>query len=168
MEATELAKIVYDRWTSSLKERDRRRDQVQGNFDELFSELKALNLSFKEAHVYLAPAIKAHMPNNAVKKNTWKKLSTLMKNVTESEFYKDWEDLIKSKGTESFFSFFPLNIKNDEDDEPKVYGNMSSKEYSLQRKHADSFPRVDLNKLRQQQLNQNFEEINLDDVLGDK
>jgi len=168
MEKTELAKIIFDKWVSSLKERDRKRSNVQNNFDDLFSELRLLDLSFKEAHDFLMPAIKAHLPNSSVKKFMWAKVSQYS-NATESEFIKEWEDDIKSKGTESFFSYFPLKIKSDdEDDEPKMFGNMSAKEYRLQRKHAEAFPRVDLEKLRAQRSNEKFEEINLDDVLGDK
>ena len=167
MEKSKISELIFEKWSSTLKSKDRSKDAVADNFDELFGDLKSANVSFEEAHLLLSLAIKAHQPSSQAKKNTWNKYKTYL-NVTENEFYTEWHDSIKAKGTESFYEHFPLKSKSDEDDEPKIFGSMSAKEYKLQKKHANSFPIVDTVELVKRMKERNYIAVDVENILGEK
>lgn len=172
MEPTnKIGDLILEKWIASLASRDRTRDAVPTNFDELFSDLAKAGLTFDEAKALLPAAIKAHLPSMGLAKNLWKNRKSLHDTHADVNAFKaDWDNSIKSCGTEAFFAHFPLKINDDEDNEPKVYGNMSAKEYRLQRKYAESFPilKTDdlVRQLRERRANKDVE-INLPNVLGE-
>jgi hypothetical protein len=140
------AMLIFERWRVSLRSRDRSKGAVSGNFDELFEELKKDGVDFNTAYAILPKAIKAHQPAPFLARNMYKELKLVAKiKVDEKEFIENWNQSISDKGTESFFSFF--DFKEEEPEEPLVYGNMSAREYRAQRKYAESFPILDTSEL---------------------
>ncbi len=164
------AELIFQQWEAALKNKDRSKHAMPNNFDELFSALKASGVNATDAHPFLDRAARAHFPNKTVLKNTWKK-SVCLHNVfaNENEFLAEWKESIKTCAANSYFEHYPIKIQDEDDDgEPKVYGNMSVKEYKLQRKYADSFPTLNTDELvRQMKERQNLSG-DLKDVLGGK
>src|SRR6478736_6928172 len=162
--------LIFQKWKASLRSKDRSKKAMPGNFDELFEELRQSGASFEEAHAILPQAIKAHYPARAVAKNTYAKYSHIpgFAASSEKEFIDEWFKSIDDAGTESFYAFF--SIESEEDTEPKLYGNMSAREYSLQRKYADSFPRITNEMLAEKSRNlmqqYNLDEAALLNILG--
>lgn len=162
--------LIFQEWQASLLTKDKSKGAV--HFDEIFEKLKNTGMSFEDAHALLPRVVKAHQPTSSVARNSYKKLKSLVKNFdkTEKEFIEDWNKSLEDKGTNSFFDFFPLP-RLDDDDEPKVYGNMSAKEYRAQRKYADQFPIMDTTELEKRMREQNHDldiEDMLKNVLGDE
>lgn len=169
MAPNKTAELILEKWIASLKTRDRSKKATPDNFDEFFAELKKADVSFDDAHNLLPIAVKAHLPKKAVIKNTWIKHTVLHGIYKNSdEFAEEWNDSIKNTATDAFFSNYPLKINDDDDGEPKVYGNMSVKEYRLQRKYADAFPRLDTDDLIRQMKERKSLIGDLDGALGDK
>ena len=147
------ATLVFEKWKASLEKKPKNKAARPANFDELFSELHRDGVDFKIAHDILAKAIKAHMPLPAIVKITYKKLKTNPTFCkTEAELIEEWKKSVEADGTESFYAFYSIpkasSGKGDpEDVGPKVFGNMSEREYRLQRRMASSFPVLDTTEL---------------------
>lgn len=162
--------LIFLQWSSSLKFKDRKRHMVAANFDELFESLKNANASFEEAHAILPRAIKAHQPTKPVAHNSYKSLKNRkLIDCSEAEFVDQWNKSIADTATHSFFEWFPLP-KDEDDDEPKLFGSMSAKEYRKQRNHAESFPILNTKELVAQWKNRSEDtelEILMKQVLGE-
>lgn len=141
--------LIFERWKASLHKKKRSKEFVTSNFDELFDAFNSAAATFEEAHSYLAPAIKVHLPSVGLCKATWKmaKNNPANSEMTEKEFVDSWNKSISDKATNSFYNIFPLPVDKDEDPEPKVYGQMSATEYKKQRKNAESYPVLDTEEL---------------------
>jgi len=163
--------LIFDEWKANLKQRDRSAAAVTANFDELFEELKRADATFDEAHSILPKAIKAHLPPPAVAKTIYKngKSNPKIAHYTEKEFVDQWNQDITDKGTASFFDIFPRpKTDTDDDGEPKVFGQMSAKEYRAQRRYADSFPRLNTEALERALITQTYNPMDdLENILGD-
>lgn len=159
--------LIYERWKASLREKDRSKDFVSSNFDELFDAFNSAGATFEEAHSYLAQAIKVHLPSPGLAKATWKIVKNNPNNsgATEKEFVDGWHKDISDKATNSFYHIYPLPEDKDEDPEPKVYGSMSAKEYKLQRRHADSYPILDTEELERRLQSETYDPV--EDILGE-
>ena len=149
--------LIFEQWKADLKNRDRSAAAVYGNFEALFTSLRAAGATFDEAHKYLPNATKAHQPDPALARNTYKCLKTSPKlaGFSEKEFVDKWNKDIADKATNAFYDTFPRPKSKDEEDEdgePKVYGNMSAKEYKLQRKYADTYPVLNTEELEKKML----------------
>jgi hypothetical protein len=173
MEINNSIEIIFVEWNSSLKDRDRSRNGVSSNFDDLFQKWKSANAEFDELYtVWLPKAIKAHLPNSSVVRNTYKKIKRKSNafDKTEKEFIEEWNKSIEDTATSLFFEFFPPPLI-DQDDAPKVYGNMSAKEYSAQRRYIEQFPTLKTDDLikqwKTQEYNLDIEEM-IKNVLGKK
>ena len=143
--------LIFEQWKADLKNRDRSAAAVYGNFEALFTSLRAAGATFDEAHKYLPNATKAHQPDPALARNTYKCLKTSPKlaGFSEKEFVDKWNKDIADKATNAFYDTFPRpKSKDEEDDERKVGGNkITAKEYRLMRNHIDQFKHVDLDSL---------------------
>lgn len=165
--------LLFEEWKSSLKERDRSAPAVSSNFEALFEELKKAGATFEEAQEYLPKAIKAHQPAPGLARSIYRttaKTNAKTAAYTEKEFVDKWNQDIHDAGTNVFFEFFPrAKVDPDDDGEPKVYGQMSAKEYRLQRKYADSFPRLNTEALERALIHQTYNPMDdLENILGDK
>jgi hypothetical protein len=159
--------LIYEKWKASLREKDRSKDFVSTNFDELFDVLNSAGATFEEAHAFLPQAIKVHLPSPGLAKATWKLVKNNQNNleVSEKEFIDSWHKDIGDKATNSFYHIYSLPEDKDEDPEPKVYGNMSVREYKLQRKHAESYPILDTEELERRLQSETYDPA--EDILGE-
>lgn len=167
-------KLVLDRWQASLQSKNKKKDGVKSNFEDLFQSWKSAGASFEDLYeTYLPLAIKAHLPVPAIARNTYIFVKSANKkfNKTEKEFIEDWHKSIHDCATETFFEFFKAPLF-DEDNEPKVYGNMSAREYRSQRRYAEQFPILDTTEL-EKQWQENKYNLDIEDMIknvlgGDK
>lgn len=173
MDKNKAIEIIFAEWKASLKSRDRSQKSIRPNFEELFSRWKDADASFDDLYEnWLPRAIKAHQPILSVARASYKKLKKIIPRFdkTEKEFIEEWNSSIEDTATEIFFEYFrPPRL--DEDDEPKVYGSMSLKEYRAQRRYAEQFPILDTTELEERWRNQqyNFDiEVLLKNVLGSR
>jgi len=164
--------LILEEWEAGLKQKDRSSGSVSSNFDELFEKLRAAGATFDEAHTILPRAIKMHQPSLAVARNVHKsaKFMTKMANISEKEFVDKWNKDIADKGTNAFYSLFPRPKGEDEEDPgPKVFGNMSAREYRLQRRYADQFPILDTEELEKKMVNNTYNPLDdIADILDKK
>lgn len=155
--------LLFEQWKSSLVERDRRTPSVQGNFEELFDVLKSEGLVLESAYDYLPKAIKAHSPSTSLVKTMFKKLkgSPKFQYSNEHEFEEQWIKDIADRANVAFFNVFPVQTKksNDAEEEPPMFGSMTAKEYKLQRSHADSFPRLNIEDIKRQRQESNYDPL---------
>lgn len=139
--------LLFQKWKASLPNRDRSKEAVRINFEELFSDLQAEGMVFEEAHTLLPKAIKAHYPTSSHVKNAWKKWKHLGKWDNEKVFEEEWCQDIANKAEAAFFEIFPLKTtappKVVKVEEPKQHGNMSAQEYKMMREYAESIPNFD-------------------------
>ena len=146
--------LLFEQWKATLASRDRRSPSVQGNFEELFEILKSEGLELEGAYEYMPKAVKAHAPTASLVKTMFKKLKGSPKFAysNERDFEENWVGEIEGKAKIAFFNIFPLTTKKKvepvEDTEPPLFGNMTAKEYKLQREHADSFPRLTVEEIQ--------------------
>lgn len=165
--------LIFEEWKASLKDRNRSKDSVQGNFEALFEELKKANIDFNEAHALLSKAVKAHLPSIGLARNFYKTTKNSPKGTvySEKEFIEEWNKDIEAKGTNAFFEVYPRpKVKDaDDDGEPKVFGNMSAKEYRAQRKYADQFPVLNTEELERKMLSGTYNPLeDISKILSNK
>ena len=142
--------LLFEEWKASLSKKDRTVKSVEENFQCLFDNLKNANVTFEDAFALIDAASKAHYPKRTVAINTYNTLKSIprIRALGEKLFIEEWHKDIDSKCKSAFFSVYPKTKQNpvkpkdnnDDDGEPKVFGNMSAKEYRLQRQYADQFP----------------------------
>lgn len=167
----EKYELILKEWIASLKQRDRSRNGIEQNFLDLFDKLKAAGSTFDTAYTLLPRAIKAHQPSAGLARSTYKRIKAVSKTLdkTEKEFIEEWSKSIDDTGTQAFFSVFPIE-RLDEDSEPKVFGNMSAKEYKAQRRYAEQFPVLDTTELEkrmhEREYNLDIEDL-IKNVLGE-
>ena len=149
---------VFDQWKSELVSMDRGHASLLDNFDLLFENMLYSNITFDVAESFLNEAIAAHMPNKYIVKLTFKKRKD--KGISEQDFFEEWKRLITDRGKQAFFLRYPLEIDKPE---PAPAGAMSRDEYVRQRRYADSFPSIDLGKMKEQVIDEE-EEISLADL----
>jgi hypothetical protein len=137
------ANLIFDKWKAELKELDRSRANVESNFDSLFTNLKASKISFDTAYAILSKAITAHYPNQSVIDNVYRRVKISGK--PKQEFADEWKENIAAGAKRIFYSLYDIDGETKE--EKKEYGSMSAREYRLQRKHAESFPLIDWEKI---------------------
>ena len=167
MEQSKVAAALLEQWQASLRTKDRTKKAVPNNFEELFSNLKAAGIPFDIAHDILPKAIKAHLPNNGIRKQQWLKVKHLHIGSTEAEFGDQWCEAIKSTATEIFFIFYPI-VTDEDDDNPKRLGGMSVREYGYQMKIASMYKTLDTTELERKLREQPTENFEIDNILGDK
>jgi hypothetical protein len=148
--------MIFAEWKAELREKDRSAKYVQSNFEEFFTTCIGAGFSFEEVQPYISKAYQAHLPPLSVAKKSYKDSKHLSKNagLTEKEFLDQWYGDIEGKASAAFYSVYPrpkTQEEKDDDEEPKLYGNMSAKEYKLQRSHAEQFPRLDTEELERRQ-----------------
>jgi len=172
METAKVAEIILDKWRASLKLKDRSKDHVASNFEELFSELREADVTFDVAREVLPLAIQAHYPPVAVRRRTYEGIKHLVK-VSEKEFTDSWLGHIKDTATNIFYEVYPppLSSQAKIKSAPEQKPVMSKKEYAAMRRYADSFPILDTTELERSLNNRQYnafdDENDFQDVLGD-
>ena len=159
------ADLIFDKWKADLKEKDRSRNAVEGNFEELFLSLSQSKVSFEISHVILDKAIKAHYPPTSAVDHTYKRLKPMM-NKTKQEFLEEWKELISAAAKRVFYSLYSIDGV-DEQEAAKKYGSMSPSEYRKQRKYAESHTLLDWTSIKIEPLSIDDLEIDLKDLEAD-
>lgn len=138
--------LIFQRWKAALSKKSKKRDDVDGNFDEIFEELKRAGAALEDAQKLLPEIVKAHLPNQVVAKFTWNAVRKDPKfsGITEHQYVQDWNQDINNQAVNSMFTFFPIVEGSDDDGTPKVYGGgkVSVKEYMLSQRHAETFEMI--------------------------
>jgi hypothetical protein len=154
------AELIYDRWKADLKEMDRSRNQVQGNFELLFVTLDESKVSFDAAYAVLDKAIKAHYPPHGAVENTYRRLKSVLNGKTKQEFLDEWKDNISDAAKRAFYGLY--TIEDTAEPEQKKYGSMSAAVYKKERAHAESFPILDWTKIDIKPMT--VEDFDIDDL----
>lgn len=167
------AELLFLKWKTDLATMDRSSASVESNFFILFSQMCLRSIPIDNALKILPRAIKAHQPSDTVLKRTWFLLDPAKKKKRKYDsFCEDWLQSIENKGNNAFFEAYPTWMSEEtpeqEDDTsaPKMYGNMSEREYKLQRKYAESFPILDTSELEKQLLSSNLADAELNNFFG--
>lgn len=141
MSKNKIASLLFEKWVSELKDKDRSRANVASNFDDLFNQLSNADIEFDDVHEMIDSIAKAHYPSDFIARKTYdateKKRGSERK--TYQEFIDGWKKEIKESAVQSFYAFFDSELPSEEE---KKYGSMSAREYRAQRKYADSFPTI--------------------------
>ena len=162
MSNVKLVKNIFEKWSADLRTKDRGWSKVSANFDELFYELTTNSVPFDEAHAIIDQAIKSHLPNNAVARKTYD--ASDRKGVSFQEWVEEWKKGISDFAKSAFYTYYRADGESPEkEEEQKKFGNMSEKEYRLQRAYAESFPVFDTRHLQQKMKEGKLE--TLDDYL---
>jgi hypothetical protein len=152
--------LIFQQWVASLQGRDRTRNAIQANFEDLFSSLKAEGLSLEGAYEYLGKATKAHQPTDSLVRNVYRKLKVAGRSMPpEKEFQESWCKDIADKANAAFFSIYPVEVKEPEPEDPIVHGSMTLKEYKAQRTHADAYPRLDLEEFQKRMRAEDYNPV---------
>jgi hypothetical protein len=142
------AEHILKKWTAELSSKDRSRHAVPKNFEELMYEMWCSSVPFDIVEELLPEAIKAHLPNKFIADITFKQLKSAGIAKTDfQEFMESWKKNITDKAYEAFYEQYPID--GVEQQEEKKFGNMSAKEYTAQRKYAESFPILNIEELKQ-------------------
>lgn len=160
--------FLFQQWKASLPSRDRSKDAAQLNFEELFANLKAEGLSNEEVYTTFLPrAVKAHYPVASHVKNAWKKWKHLGKWNSEKEMEEQWQQETANSAEAAFFEVFPVETlaPPKEVEVPKVYGNMSEKEYKMLREYAEAIPSFDFESLDKERAQATDVDVDLEDFL---
>ena len=142
------AQLIFEKWKVDLVKKERSHKFVEGNFDELFSSLHKSKVSFEDAYELLQQAIITHYPSKENVKFTFRRIKMSLPGRTEADFEKSWKEDIEATAKRVFYSLYPID--GEAEKEEQQFGTMSPVEYRKQRAYADSYPRVDLEKIRQE------------------
>ena len=159
------AELIFDRWKADLKEMDRSRTKVEGNFELLFVTLDESKVSFEIAHQILDKAIKAHYPPSTAVDNTYRRLKPMLNGKTKQEFLSEWQENISAAAKRAFYGLF--SIEGAAEQEDKKFGSMSASEYKKQRKYAESHTLLDWTKIKIEPMKPEDLDIDLMDLEAD-
>jgi hypothetical protein len=161
------AEKIFEKWFLSLHSKDRTKDSLYTNFNDLFFELNRHFIPHDVAYEFVKSAVTKHLPDRQVVQRTYKN-SSKNKSHTEMEFFESWKQLIMAKAVEAFYDVYPLVDEAAEQSKIQLPKGMSKKEYVLQRQHAKSFPLIDLSSLEDMYKQiQDEDTVSLEDILGD-
>lgn len=162
MSKQKKAELIFDRWKADLKEMDRSKHQVQGNFELLFVTLEESKVEFDDAHVILDKAIKAHYPPQSAIDNTYRRLKPMLSGKTKQEFLDEWKENIAAAAKRAFYGLYSIDGAADQE-EQKKFGSMSTTEYKKQRKYAESHPVLDWQSISFDIIDEELDFNNLED-----
>lgn len=119
MSDNKLAKLIFEKWVSSLRDKSRKWDSVKNNFEELFLDMYKSSVPFDVAHDYVKVAIAAHSPSNGAIKNTYRKVRR--PGQSEKEFVDEWLKGIEDFCVQSFHTYYEIPVEGEKlpDPEPK-------------------------------------------------
>jgi len=138
-----IAGRVFRKWKSDLADKDRTWNQLSSNFDELFYTLHVSQVDIDIAEPLIKEAAAAHMPPLSQAKRTWSTINNKAGRTFE-EFVEGWRDSINTKAEQAFFVYYSVvKVKAEE----RKFGNMSPREYAMQRDHVSNFGEIDFVKL---------------------
>lgn len=148
MSDTKKAKMVFDKWSAEFSGMSKTKDHYYDNFSNLFVDMKRIDIPFDVAYEFIKDAVNRHCPSSSTVKHIYKNSPNLHRRCSEQEFFEEWKGLIKSRAFEAFHDIYPIGEKQVErTDKAELPKGMSRDEYRLQRRHAESFPIIDISKI---------------------
>lgn len=159
------AELIFDRWKADLKEMDRSREKVPGNFELLFCALSDSKISFDFAYAILDKAIKAHYPPTGAIDNTYRRLKPTLNGKSKQEWIDEWKDNIADAAKRSFYGLY--SIDGAVAQEEKKYGSMSAAAYRKERAHAETYPILDWTKIKIEPMTVDDFEVDLSELESD-
>ena len=147
MTDNEKAQRIFERWSGELVSKNKGWNHIDSNFEELFEALSDAEITLEIAEEIKKDAIQHHLPSDSMIKYTYK-TSPQHKFKSEKEYGEDWKKGIEGKANAIFYLFY--KIEGETLPKEKKYGNMSKAEYLRLQQRADSFPTLDIAKLKAQ------------------
>ena len=141
------ANRILKEWRADLREMDRSIKHVKENFGILFHNLFEANIPPEMVESIFDDAVRAHFPPKTVIDNTYKNHFS-SKYLSKHEFLKQWEEAIELDAIEVRKEYYPMDELTGVEPPKTQFGQMSRKEYSAQRKYADSFRELDPNSIQ--------------------
>lgn len=141
------AQFIFEKWKSSLAERDRSASSLSENFSDLFFDLRRIALPYEEAHDYLERAYSAHLPRKEVIQRTYKH-SPNSKYQTVDEFKQYWFDFIRDKAVNAFHEYFDIPIEDGKSEQEVRKEKAITKKSAAIREYMSNYEEIDLSSLR--------------------
>ncbi len=141
------ANRILKEWRADLRDMDRSIKHVKENFGILFHNLFEANIPAGIVDSIFSDAVRAHFPPKTVIDSTYKGHYS-SKFLTKQEFLKEWESAIELDAVEMRKEYYPMDELAGVEPPKTQFGQMSSKEYTAQRKYADSFRELDPNTIQ--------------------
>ena len=169
MTELQLSRAIFTKWKAELFAKDaseRSREHVQSNFEELFYAFSSASIPFEVANDFIKEAVTAHMPQRMIAEIVYKRVKTSSPDLTKAEFIAQWREDIENSANAAFYTFY--DIPGTPEVKTPTTGGMSPQEYRKQNRYVDSFPTIsaeelnDLEKKRQQFLEENIEDLTVD------
>jgi hypothetical protein len=169
MTELQLSRAIFTKWKAELFAKDaseRSREHVQSNFEELFYAFSSASIPFEVANDFIKEAVTAHMPQRMIAEIVYKRVKTSSPDLTKAEFIAQWREDIENSANAAFYTFY--DIPGTPEVKTQTTGGMSPQEYSLQRRHANSFPTVtieelnDIERRRKQFMEEESEDFTFD------
>lgn len=158
---------IFDKWKSNFRDKQKGKDHIYENFNELFFEMSRNFIPSEVAYEYIRLAATRHLPDNYVVDRTYNN-SASRKSQTKAEFFEGWKTMIFDKATQAFYDVYPLDPQQEDTDKIQLPRGMSKKEYVLQRKHAQEFPILDIAAIMESYKSvQDEKSATFEDLLGD-
>lgn len=147
MSDSSLADSIFHKWKIDLRNKNRSKQFISSNFDELVSSWKSANIDKDTVFPLMKDAIKEHYPPRSISKAVYKKGKQNYNGLSEDEFISNWESMIESEAYQVFYLYYPLvQVEKQQ----IAYGSMSKQEYLKQMQYAKTHPEVDIEKVREQ------------------
>lgn len=111
------AKLIVERWSTSLSREDRRHDKMSSLFDSLCEEMFHAGIEFDTAYEAMKEAAKAYYPPAAVVKNTFA-ASKFKAKTTVQDFAKSWHETIDKGSLEAFYNYYEIEGASKQNKKP--------------------------------------------------
>ena len=98
-----LSDSIFDEWRIALKSKDKSKDSVSSNFDELFSTMYNAGIEREDAKYYVKKAAEVHFPSPSIIKSVFKRTP---KNMSQSEFEEGWKGFITDSAERAFINLY--------------------------------------------------------------
>lgn len=130
------AKLLFERWTVSIKREDRRHEKMPELFDDLVMQLFTAGIEFELAHETAKAASKYMYPSIDVIKHVYNK-SSAKKFQTMQEFIKSWQDSLDKSALTAFYNYYsieddPLLKKTNKESKSVGHGMVTEDELNQQ------------------------------------
>lgn len=101
------AKLMVERWSSSLSREDRKHSKMPGLFDSLCEDMFHAGIDFDAAYDAMKEAAKNYYPKAEVVKNTFANMKFKNK-TTVQDFAKSWHETIDKGALEAFYTYYKI------------------------------------------------------------
>lgn len=101
------ARLIVERWNTSISREDRKHDKMSGLFDSLCEEMFHAGIEFETAYDSAKEAAKLLYPAAAVVKTVFA-ASKYKAKTTVQDFAKSWHDSLDKAALEAFYTYYDI------------------------------------------------------------